>query len=192
MQTSEVRSTVDEQGIRRAEFDMSYRNDQPDIAIIHAIVTNTTARAEAGNEKYAGVSVAESEQDRPPAGRPPFRPSCSRAPACVASGAVSRRANRQTIVKARHWGVEKRIQVVIDVVVRSPGPADRPKRYRKPLLASGAKAGELQSTTDEQGIRHSEMWFRTGPTSRNWGASARPLMRWQKPVTINRAQPRPG
>ena len=64
MQTSEVRSTVDEQGIRRAEFDMKYRNDQPDIAIIHAIVTNTNARAEAGNEKYAGVSVAESEPDR--------------------------------------------------------------------------------------------------------------------------------
>ncbi|MCC2548503.1 toprim domain-containing protein [Hymenobacter sp. BT175] len=64
MRTSEVRSTVDEQGIRRAEFDMTYRNDQPDIAIIHAIVTNTNARAEAGNEKYAGVSVAESEPDR--------------------------------------------------------------------------------------------------------------------------------
>ncbi len=32
MRTSEVRSTVDEQGIRRAEFDMTYRNDQPDIA----------------------------------------------------------------------------------------------------------------------------------------------------------------
>ncbi|OGX87127.1 hypothetical protein BEN47_11645 [Hymenobacter lapidarius] len=64
MQTSEVRSTVDEQGIRRAEFDMKYRNDQPDIAIIHAILTNTNARAEAGDEKYAGVSVAESEPDR--------------------------------------------------------------------------------------------------------------------------------
>ncbi|MBO2033457.1 toprim domain-containing protein [Siccationidurans ginsengisoli] len=64
MRTSEVRSTVDEQGIRRAEFDLRYQNDQPDIAIIHAIVTNTNARAEAGNEMYAGVSVAESEPDR--------------------------------------------------------------------------------------------------------------------------------
>lgn len=64
MQTSEIRSTVDEQGIRRAEFDMTYRNDQPDIAIIHAIVINTNARAEAGLEKFAGVSVAESEADR--------------------------------------------------------------------------------------------------------------------------------
>ena len=64
MQTSEIRSTVDEQGIRRAEFDMTYRNDQPDIAIIHAIVTNTNARAEAGMEKFAGVSVTESEADR--------------------------------------------------------------------------------------------------------------------------------
>lgn len=64
MQTSEIRSTVDEQGIRRAEFDMTYRNDQPDIAIIHAIVTNTNERAAAGLEKFAGVSVAESEADR--------------------------------------------------------------------------------------------------------------------------------
>lgn len=64
MRTSEVRSTIDEQGIRRTEFDMTYRNDQPDIAIIHAIVTNTNARADAGNEKYAGVRVAESEPDR--------------------------------------------------------------------------------------------------------------------------------
>ena len=64
MQTSEIRSTVDEQGIRRAEFDMTYRNDQPDIAIIHAIVTNTNARAAEGLEKFAGVSVAESEADR--------------------------------------------------------------------------------------------------------------------------------
>lgn len=64
MQTSEIRSTVDEQGIRRAEFDMTYRNDQPDIAIIHAIVTNTNERTAAGLEKFAGVSVAESEADR--------------------------------------------------------------------------------------------------------------------------------
>ncbi|MGI4741301.1 MAG: toprim domain-containing protein [Janthinobacterium lividum] len=64
MQTSEIRSTVDEQGIRRAEFDMTYRNDQPDIAIIHAIVTNTNARAAAGLEKFAGVRVAEPEADR--------------------------------------------------------------------------------------------------------------------------------
>ncbi len=64
MQTSEIRSTVDEQGIRRAEFDMKYRNDQPDIAIINAIVVNANARAEAGVEKYAGVSVTESEADR--------------------------------------------------------------------------------------------------------------------------------
>ena len=64
MQTSEIRSTVDEQGIRRAKFDMTYRNDQPDIAIIHAIVTNTNERAAAGLEKFAGVSVAESEADR--------------------------------------------------------------------------------------------------------------------------------
>ncbi len=64
MQTSEIRSSVDEQGIRRAEFDMTYRNNQPDIAIIHAIVTNTNERAAAGLEKFAGVSVAESEADR--------------------------------------------------------------------------------------------------------------------------------
>ncbi len=64
MQTSEIRSTIDVQGIRRAEFDMKYRNDQPDIAIIHAVVTNTNARAEAGLEKYAGVVVVESEADR--------------------------------------------------------------------------------------------------------------------------------
>ena len=64
MHTSEIRSTVDEQGIRRAEFDMTYRNDQPDIAIIHAIVTNTNERAAAGLEKFAGVSVAEPEADR--------------------------------------------------------------------------------------------------------------------------------
>jgi hypothetical protein len=64
MQTSEIRSTVDEQGIRRAEFDMTYRNDQPDIAIIHVIVTNTNERAAAGLEKFVGVSIAESEADR--------------------------------------------------------------------------------------------------------------------------------
>jgi hypothetical protein len=64
MQTSEIRSSLDEQGVRRSEFDMKYRNDQPDIAIINAIVVNTNARAEAGVEKYAGVVVVESEADR--------------------------------------------------------------------------------------------------------------------------------
>lgn len=64
IQTGEVRGSVNEKGIRQAEFDMKYRNDQPDIAILNAIVTNTNARAEAGLEKYAGVSVAESVANR--------------------------------------------------------------------------------------------------------------------------------
>ncbi|MGI4734212.1 MAG: toprim domain-containing protein [Janthinobacterium lividum] len=64
MQASEIRSSLDEQGIRRSEFDMKYRNDQPDIAIINAIVVNTNTRAEAGVEKYAGVVVVETEADR--------------------------------------------------------------------------------------------------------------------------------
>jgi hypothetical protein len=64
MQTSDIRSSLDEQGVRRSEFDMKYRNDQPDIAIINAIVVNTNARAEAGVEKYAGVVVVETEADR--------------------------------------------------------------------------------------------------------------------------------
>ena len=64
IKTGEIRSSVDEQGIRSAEFDMRYRNDQPEIAFTHAIVENTKARIEGFHEKYEGISISESPQDR--------------------------------------------------------------------------------------------------------------------------------
>ena len=158
MQTSEVRSTVDEQGIRRAEFDMKYRNDQPDIAIIHAIVTNTNARAEAGNEKYAGVSVAESEPDR-----------AARQAAAEAAAIQPHNRDRSQDVadKPTHsdkeaarvgaQGSEKQIIIKVDEPAPMAGERGQAEAVKAAITSSGAKAGDIQSTTDAQGIRHSEM-----------------------------------
>ncbi|GAB3879448.1 hypothetical protein GCM10028824_42960 [Hymenobacter segetis] len=158
IRTGEVRSTVDEQGIRRAEFNMHYRNNQPEIALIHAIVTNTNTRAAAGNEKYIGVSIAESEQDQ-----------ATRRQAAIQAelqpGTGLRRVQEQPVAVAtpadnregRPVGVEKRILVEIDEEAPVPGTRGQAEAVHDAIAASGAKAGEVHSTTDKQGVRHSDM-----------------------------------
>ena len=161
MRTSEVRSTVDEQGIRRAEFDMTYRNDQPDIAIIHAIVTNTNARAEAGNEKYAGVSVAESVADR-----------AARQAAAEAAAIQPHNRDRSQDVAAKPGigtttaaavdgnaiqGSEKQVIIKVEEPATTPGERGQAEAVQAAIIGSGAKAGDIQSATDAEGIRHSEM-----------------------------------
>jgi hypothetical protein len=158
MQTSEVRSIVDEQGIRRAEFDMTYRNGQPDIGIIHAIVTNTNARAEAGNEVYAGVRVVESESDR-----------AARQAAAEAAAIQPHNRDRSQDVADKPTpsdqqatgvgakGSEKQVLIRVDEPALAAGERGQAEAVKAAITSSGAKAGDIQSTTDEQGIRHSEM-----------------------------------
>jgi hypothetical protein len=162
--TSEIRSTIDEQGIRRAEFDMTYRNDQPDIAIIHAIVTNTNARADAGQEVYAGVSVSESEADRAArqvvADAAAIQPhnrdrSMDQAPAALA--AEGQPEHRAAEAVPAPQGDEKQVVIKVDEVAPAPGARGQAEAVKEAVAGSGAKTGDIQSTTDEQGIRHSEM-----------------------------------
>ena len=175
MQTSEIRSTVDEQGIRRAEFDMKYRNDQPDIAIIHAVVTNTNARAESGQEMYVGVRVTEPEADRAArqvaaeaaaiqphnrdrsqdiAAKPVVEVPQGQQPEIAAPAAtVAQQVSPPTVVQ----GSEKQAIVRVDEPEPKSGARGQAEAVKDAVLASGAKVGQVQSTTDEQGIRHSEM-----------------------------------
>jgi len=161
MQTSDVRSTVDEQGIRRAEFDMNYRNDQPDIAIIHAIVTNTTARAAAGNPQYAGVSVVESDNDRATrqlaAEAAPIQPHNRDRSLDVAAKPGAETGLPNEAAGAGVAGSEKLVIIKVDEPAVAAGERGQAEAVRAALTASGAKAGELQSTVDAEGIRHSEM-----------------------------------
>ncbi|SHL91603.1 toprim domain-containing protein [Hymenobacter psychrotolerans] len=154
MRTSEIRSTVDEQGIRRAEFDMTYRNDRPDIAIIHAIVTNTNARAEAGREQYAGVRVAESEADQ----------AARQAAAEVAPIQPHNRDRSLDVAEkpqleapAGAPGSEKQVIIKVDEPAIAPGERGQAEAVQAAVNGSGAKAGDIQSTTAADGIRHSEM-----------------------------------
>ncbi|TGD76980.1 toprim domain-containing protein [Hymenobacter wooponensis] len=162
--TSEIRSTIDEQGIRRAEFDMTYRNDQPDIAIIHAIITNTNARAEAGQEVYAGVSVSESEADRAArqvvaeaaAIQPHNRDrSMDQAPATLATEGQPEPRAAEAVPAPQ--GDEKQVIIKVDEVAPAPGARGQAEAVKEAVSGSGAKTGNIQSTTDAQGIRHSEM-----------------------------------
>ncbi|UYZ61276.1 toprim domain-containing protein [Hymenobacter latericus] len=154
IRTSSIRSSVDEQGIRRAEFDMYYRNEQPEIALIHAIVTNTNARAAAGNEKYVGVSVTESEQDR-----------VERQQAAAGAALQPRTGptREQAAGEAAQTGpgdgagVERQVLIRVDEVAPPDGARGQAEAVKETLVASGAKAGEVQSTTDGQGMRHSEI-----------------------------------
>ncbi|MBD2769446.1 toprim domain-containing protein [Hymenobacter sp. BT664] len=162
MQTSEVRSSVDEQGIRRAEFDMTYRNDQPDIAIIHAIVTNTNARATAGKEQYAGVSVVERDEDRAlrqlaaeaaaiqPHNRDRSLDVAAKPDAAIGAGALAAGSTDTA-------GSEKQLVIRIDEPALATGERGQAEAVQAAVAASGAKVGDSHSTTDEQGIRHSEM-----------------------------------
>lgn len=154
MRTSEIRSTVDEQGIRRAEFDMTYRNDQPDIAIIHAIVTNTNARAEAGREQYAGVRVAESEADQAArqaaAEVAPIQPHNRDRSLDVAEKA-------QLEASAGALGSEKQVIIKVDEPAITQGERGQAEAVQAAVIGSGAKAGDIQSVTDADGVRHSEM-----------------------------------
>ncbi|MBC6992068.1 hypothetical protein, partial [Hymenobacter sp. BT491] len=162
MQTSAVRSTVDEQGIRRAEFDMTYRNDQPDIAIIHAIVTNTTARAEAGHEKYAGVNVVESEADRAArqqaAAAAAIQPhNRDRSLDVAAKPGIDAPAAEKEAARPAAAGSEKLVVIKVDEPAVARGERGQAEAVQAALTASGAKAGELHSAVDAAGIRHSEM-----------------------------------
>ncbi|SHJ79740.1 Toprim-like [Hymenobacter daecheongensis DSM 21074] len=162
--TSEIRSTIDEQGIRRAEFDMTYRNDQPDIAIIHAIITNTNARAEAGQEVYTGVSVSESEADRAArqvaAGAAAIQPhnrdrSKDQAPAMTATEGQPEPRAAEAVPAPQ--GDEKQVIIKVDEVAPAPGARGQAEAVKEAVASSGAKTGDIQSTTDAKGIRHSEM-----------------------------------
>ncbi|MBF9144536.1 toprim domain-containing protein [Hymenobacter properus] len=162
MQTSEVRATVDEQGIRRAEFDITYRNDQPDIAIIHAIVTNTTSRAAAGKEQYAGVSIVEPEADRADrqlaAEAAPIQPhNRDRGMDVAAKPEAALSAAGQQPVHPTTSGSEKQVIIRVEEPALTTGARGQAEAVRAAAVASGAKVGEVQSTTDEQGTRHAEM-----------------------------------
>ena len=158
MRTSDIRSTIDEQGIRRAEFDMTYRNDQPDIAIIHAIVTNTNVRAEAGKEQYTGVSVVEHENDR-----------AARQLAAEAAAIQPHNRDRSQDVadkptptdkeatRVDAQGSEKQVIINVDEPAIKPGERGQAEAVKAAITSSGAKVGDIQSTTDPEGIRHSEM-----------------------------------
>lgn len=154
MQTSEIRSTVDEQGTPRAEFDVTYRNDQPGIAIIHAIITNTHARAAAAHEKYLGVSISESEQDRTAR-----QQATSTAALQPRTGLIQEQtvevATASRLVEAS--GVERRVLIRVDEVAPAQGARGQAEAVKEALGASGARVGEVLSTTDEQGVRHSEI-----------------------------------
>ena len=54
-------------------------------------------------------------------------------------------------------GVEKRILIEIDEEAPVPGTRGQAEAVHDAIAASGAKAGEVHSTTDKQGVRHSEM-----------------------------------
>ena len=158
LRTSDVRSSVDEQGIRRAEFDMYYRNEQPEIALIHAIVSNTNARALAGHEKYAGVSIAESEQDRVER-----RQAAQQAGLQPRTGPTPEQATQPTVGPAERTevvpqGVEKKLLIEVDEVAPAPGSRGQAEAVKEAVEASGARTGTLHSTTDAQGVRHSELY----------------------------------
>jgi hypothetical protein len=161
MQTSAVRSAVDEQGIRRAEFDMSYRNDQPDIAIIHAIVTNTNARAAAGNPQYTGVSVVEHDEDRTArhiaAEAAAIQPHNRDRGLDVATkpGVEATTVDRQA-GSPGSTGNEKQVIIRVDEPAPAADMRGQTEAVKEALEATGSKAGTVQSTTDAQGIRHSE------------------------------------
>ena len=162
MQTSEVRATVDAQGIRRAEFEMRYRNDQPDIAIIHAIVTNTNARAAAGREQYAGVSVIERDDDRAArqlaAEAAPVQPHNRDRSLDVVTRPVEQvNAPSAEAASAAAAGSEKLVIIQVDEPGRQSGERGQAEAVQATLAASGAKTGELQSTVDAEGIRRSEL-----------------------------------
>ncbi|MCB2380333.1 toprim domain-containing protein [Hymenobacter sp. BT635] len=161
MHTSDVRSTVDEQGIRRAEFDMRYRNDQPDIAIIHAIVTNTNARATAGKEQYTGVSIVERDEDRAArqiaAAAATIQPQIRDRSLDVApkpAGGLSGSGQKATSTES--LGSEKQVIIRVDEPAAA-GERGQAAAVHAAVVASGAKVGDVQSSIDEQGVRHAEM-----------------------------------
>ncbi|UOQ75247.1 hypothetical protein [Hymenobacter cellulosilyticus] len=162
MRTSDVRSTIDEQGVRRAEFDMHYRNDQPDIAIIHAIVTNTNTRAAANKEQYAGVSVAERDEDRAArqlaAEAAPIQPhNRDRSLDVAAKPEVAVSAVTPEAASPNKLGSEKQVIIRVDETALATGERGQAEAVQAAVVASGARVGSVQSATDEQGIRHSEM-----------------------------------
>lgn len=158
IRTSEVRSTVDEQGIRRAEFDMRYRTDQPEIALIHAIVTNTNARAAAGQEKYAGVRIEESEQDRAErrqaAGQAELQPRTGPTPERDSPPTPERLTEQPA---APGQGAEKKLVIEVDELMPVPGTRGQAEAVKEAIEASGARAGTVRSSTNAQGVRHSEL-----------------------------------
>jgi hypothetical protein len=163
IKTGEVRSSVDERGIRSAEFDMRYRNDQPEIAFINAIVENTRARAESGHEKYAGVSISETPQDRAErqdaASRAEVQPQRATPAAELQSPEQQKPGVDKTTPEkvAEKPDAEKEAIVRVDEKAPAPGARGQAEAVKDAITNSGAKAGDVRSTTDEQGIRHSEI-----------------------------------
>jgi len=149
IRTSDVRSSVDEQGIHRAEFDMYCRNELPEIALIHAIVSNTNARALASNKKYAGVSISESEQDRDERWQV-----VSQAELQPRTGPMLEQDAQLTVgpseqSEAVPQGVEKKLLIEVDEVAPAPGARGQAEAVKEAIEASGAQSGTLHSTTDE-------------------------------------------
>lgn len=60
-------------------------------------------------------------------------------------------------VSAGRPGSEKQVIIRVDEPVTAAGERGQADAVQAAITASGAKAGELQSTVDEQGVRHSEM-----------------------------------
>jgi hypothetical protein len=54
-------------------------------------------------------------------------------------------------------GAEKQVVIKIDEVAPNAGSRGQAEAVKATVIASGAKAGDIQSTTDAEGIRHSEI-----------------------------------
>lgn len=54
-------------------------------------------------------------------------------------------------------GTEKQVIIKIDEVAPNAGSRGQAEAVKAAVIASGAKAGDIQSTTDAEGVRHSEI-----------------------------------
>ena len=61
------------------------------------------------------------------------------------------------MANARAQGREKQVVIKVDEPAPTAGERGQAEAVKAAITASGAKAGDIQSTTDAQGIRHSEV-----------------------------------
>jgi hypothetical protein len=54
-------------------------------------------------------------------------------------------------------GVEKQVIIKVDEIAPEAGSRGQAEAVKAAISASGAKTGDIQSTTDNEGVRHSEM-----------------------------------